>query len=95
MGQLRRPRVSTVAIADDPRSSALDYVARPDSRDSTGMLDHSSSFVIELLPRFQFRDAFGDFLRAASQENPSMPSTVQDLERQLGVRLIVLGSRKK
>ena len=38
---------------------------------------------------FQLRDSLGDFLRSANGDNPSMPATIQDLEKQLGVRLIV------
>ena len=38
---------------------------------------------------FQLRDSLGDFLRSANGDNPSMPATIQELEKQLGVRLIV------
>jgi hypothetical protein len=38
---------------------------------------------------FQLRDSIGDFLRSANGDNPSMPATIQELEKQLGVRLIV------
>jgi hypothetical protein len=38
---------------------------------------------------FQLRDSLGDFLRSANGANPSMPATIQELEKQLGVRLIV------
>ena len=38
---------------------------------------------------FQLRDSLGDFLRSSNAENPSMPATIQELEKQLGVRLIV------
>ena len=38
---------------------------------------------------FQLRDAIGDFLRASSAENPSLPATTQELEKTPGVRLVV------
>ena len=48
-------------------------------------IDHPAQRAIT----FQIRDAMNDFLRQQHDADASMPGTVQELERQLGVRLVV------
>jgi hypothetical protein len=42
---------------------------------------------------FQMRDAFADFLRAAKLLDESVPGTLQELERDAGIRLQITGSK--
>ena len=48
-------------------------------------IDHQAQRSIT----FQIRDAFNDFLRTLHDVDKDMPATIQDLERQLGCRLVV------
>ena len=48
-------------------------------------LDHPAQRAVT----FQMRDAMTDFLRSIQKEDEAMPGTVQELERQLGVRIVI------
>jgi uncharacterized protein (DUF736 family) len=48
-------------------------------------LDHPAQRAVT----FQMRDAMNDFLRSLHKEDEAMPGTVQELERQLGVRIVI------
>ena len=48
-------------------------------------LDHQAQRAIT----FQLRDSINDFLRAAHAVDDAMPGSTHELERQLGVRLVV------
>ena len=48
-------------------------------------IDHQAQRSIT----FQIRDAFNDFLRQLHDADESVPGAIQDIERQLGYRLVV------
>ena len=52
---------------------------------SVTWIDHQAQRAIT----FQIRDAVNDFLRQLHDNDAAMPGTVQELERQLGVRIVV------
>ena len=48
-------------------------------------LDHPAQRAVT----FQMRDSMNEFLRTLHKEDEAMPGTVQELERQLGVRIVI------
>ena len=56
-----------------------------DIRMSATWIDHQAQRALT----FQIRDAMNDFLRQLHDVDTAMPGTVQELEKQLGVRIVV------
>ena len=48
-------------------------------------IDHSAQHCII----FRLREAFEDFLRSANASDSTMPTTVADLEKAAGIRLVI------
>ena len=48
-------------------------------------LDHTAQRAVT----FRMRDAMNDFLRSLRKGDEAMPGTAQELERQLGVRIVI------